>query len=89
MYDVPCVEVVHPLGNLDKVTRNSYERKLVRLYLISFLSYSNKCSIRLWPHLQHLISFVTYDWPKKLDCYITQGWEGLAGTDTLSYYTHL
>ncbi len=36
MYDVPCVEVVHPLGNLDKATRDSYERKLVRLCLVSF-----------------------------------------------------
>jgi hypothetical protein len=35
-------------------------------------------------------SFSSYfpNGPKRLDCYITRGWKGLAGTNTLAYFAH-
>jgi hypothetical protein len=40
-------------------------------------------------HSQHLIFFVTYERPHKLDCFITLGWKGLPWTNTLVYWVHL
>jgi hypothetical protein len=33
---------------------------------------------------QHLFPSERMNWPNKLECYITSGWEGLPGTSTLS-----
>jgi hypothetical protein len=38
------------------------------------------------PYSQHCIIFLTYEWARG---YITLGWKGLPGTNTLAYRVHL
>ncbi len=41
------------------------------------------------PYSQYFIFFVTYEWPYKLECYITLGWKGLPGANPLTNQTYV
>jgi hypothetical protein len=52
---------------------------------------STRVGSRLAPKTSyHGISFTSklLNGPNKLECYITQGWEGLSGTNTLADWAH-
>jgi hypothetical protein len=40
------------------------------------------------PYSQYLTSSLLMNEPSKPECYITQGWNGLLGTNTLAYWAH-
>jgi hypothetical protein len=56
--------------------------QLISYYISSFIS---KHLVTLFKIMANTFFFVSYEWANKLECYITVGWKGLLGTNTLSY----